>query len=600
MVSGYAYYYGAIDIKDAYKLLKRDVPELSSRLDLAEFRRFVRQEAMDEDSIYPFDMAQDIVFYLEVEDYRWVLAEQAKKPFLDYRPVNIKEARKVVSEEEKLWGKPEKALHKWIIQQGEKREYAVYSVFEYISMMRNDIPLTEIVNLISLDYDLQGLEEVQIAADLIMAVWNNIPRWELKGWTAAVCEQYEKPALFPLSEKPLTVAERDSSALPTDATKKVGRNDPCPCGSGKKYKNCCLRKDEALEQPDIQAIWQNIKSRTGSPGKKLDYNVSPADYKALIEAFEQFNAAEPWNWMSEVDLFALEFSEGEVYYVSVMGNAGEVFGLAIYPGEEGLTSYNKMRSPEIMMNIDSTSVGPCILISWGQHRELLPEEERRYKELGYSFRGSKWPVFRRYDPGYHPWKLTAHDIILSARILEHSLSVVQHCQQHRRQWNNRIAKDQIAWCKVTAQESFDLEKALEWKELPEVIIYDPLLIFDQLEVQRLKSDLPRKDIAWEVDWFFSREAVQDSKHEVPWYPVVTVLGDAGSGLITNFDISRYEELNVTAFLMKNMREKEYIPRQILVNSLNRAFPLDDFCDVMDIDLAVVNNLQLDDLKNEML
>ena len=23
---------------------------------------------------------------------------------------------------------------------------------------------------------------------------------------------------------------------------KVGRNDPCPCGSGKKYKKCCLRK----------------------------------------------------------------------------------------------------------------------------------------------------------------------------------------------------------------------------------------------------------------------------------------------------------------------------------------------------------------------
>lgn len=24
--------------------------------------------------------------------------------------------------------------------------------------------------------------------------------------------------------------------------KKIGRNDPCPCGSGKKYKNCCGRK----------------------------------------------------------------------------------------------------------------------------------------------------------------------------------------------------------------------------------------------------------------------------------------------------------------------------------------------------------------------
>ena len=24
--------------------------------------------------------------------------------------------------------------------------------------------------------------------------------------------------------------------------KKIGRNDPCPCGSGKKYKQCCLNK----------------------------------------------------------------------------------------------------------------------------------------------------------------------------------------------------------------------------------------------------------------------------------------------------------------------------------------------------------------------
>jgi preprotein translocase subunit SecA len=23
-----------------------------------------------------------------------------------------------------------------------------------------------------------------------------------------------------------------------------GRNDPCPCGSGKKYKQCCMKKDK--------------------------------------------------------------------------------------------------------------------------------------------------------------------------------------------------------------------------------------------------------------------------------------------------------------------------------------------------------------------
>lgn len=27
-------------------------------------------------------------------------------------------------------------------------------------------------------------------------------------------------------------------------TVKIGRNDPCPCGSGLKYKKCCLNKDK--------------------------------------------------------------------------------------------------------------------------------------------------------------------------------------------------------------------------------------------------------------------------------------------------------------------------------------------------------------------
>ena len=30
----------------------------------------------------------------------------------------------------------------------------------------------------------------------------------------------------------------------------VGRNDPCPCGSGNKYKKCCHPRDEAA------AVWQ--------------------------------------------------------------------------------------------------------------------------------------------------------------------------------------------------------------------------------------------------------------------------------------------------------------------------------------------------------
>ena len=43
-----------------------------------------------------------------------------------------------------------------------------------------------------------------------------------------------------------STAERHrSKRQPVRKGKKIGRNDPCPCGSGKKYKHCCLGKDQA-------------------------------------------------------------------------------------------------------------------------------------------------------------------------------------------------------------------------------------------------------------------------------------------------------------------------------------------------------------------
>ncbi len=36
-----------------------------------------------------------------------------------------------------------------------------------------------------------------------------------------------------------TVDGEDAKKEPVHAEEKIGRNDPCPCGSGKKYKNCC-------------------------------------------------------------------------------------------------------------------------------------------------------------------------------------------------------------------------------------------------------------------------------------------------------------------------------------------------------------------------
>ena len=42
-----------------------------------------------------------------------------------------------------------------------------------------------------------------------------------------------------------TDVEAQRAPQPVRATARVGRNDPCPCGSGKKYKHCCMRKELA-------------------------------------------------------------------------------------------------------------------------------------------------------------------------------------------------------------------------------------------------------------------------------------------------------------------------------------------------------------------
>lgn len=46
---------------------------------------------------------------------------------------------------------------------------------------------------------------------------------------------------------------------------KTGRNDPCHCGSGQKYKRCCLRKDQAAEHVLLTAATAQAQGR-----KELD------------------------------------------------------------------------------------------------------------------------------------------------------------------------------------------------------------------------------------------------------------------------------------------------------------------------------------------
>ena len=95
---------------------------------------------------------------------------------------------------------------------------------------------------------------------------------------------------------------------------KIGRNDPCPCGSGKKYKHCCLRqeatgKSEAMSQ---DRAWDTMID------KLLDFSRQPQFARELESAFdiywnkvytiEQVNDLAPTQIMDFLDWYVHDYT----------------------------------------------------------------------------------------------------------------------------------------------------------------------------------------------------------------------------------------------------------------------------------------------------
>ena len=76
-------------------------------------------------------------------------------------------------------------------------------------------------------------------------------------------------------------------------SKEVGRNDPCPCGSGKKYKKCCLNKQAIPHSPSIKDYGMAHLSDTfftENPFKKI--SAARITYSCLLSPEMEQAAAE--------------------------------------------------------------------------------------------------------------------------------------------------------------------------------------------------------------------------------------------------------------------------------------------------------------------
>ena len=79
----------------------------------------------------------------------------------------------------------------------------------------------------------------------------------------------------------------------------IGRNEPCPCGSGKKFKKCCLGKDEdALIAPvgarsSVPAVGAGLRLKRD--GLVLDDHQAP---DAGMTRYDPLTAPAPEQWLA--------------------------------------------------------------------------------------------------------------------------------------------------------------------------------------------------------------------------------------------------------------------------------------------------------------
>ena len=128
---------------------------------------------------------------------------------------------------EKLLENPDEEVKGTVKELAEKYEIEVFTMTGFLDGINDSLkepnPIEEMEEdtVVSLAFDKEKLYKNMVDAK---ADWlYELPQWD-KIFTAE-------------RKKELYREQKQSGTIRKE--KKIGRNDPCPCGSGKKYKKCC-------------------------------------------------------------------------------------------------------------------------------------------------------------------------------------------------------------------------------------------------------------------------------------------------------------------------------------------------------------------------
>lgn len=110
---------------------------------------------------------------------------------------------------------------------------------QIINMINSDSKPTLIIQYLQSWLEFPSFEFEQVLTEKILELYNNTRLWALKGHTPNELFPKESKFLKPMPTEPYKTGQSNAKIISMATRAKVGRNDSCPCGSGKKYKKCC-------------------------------------------------------------------------------------------------------------------------------------------------------------------------------------------------------------------------------------------------------------------------------------------------------------------------------------------------------------------------
>lgn len=318
---------------------------------------------------------------------------------------------------------------------------------------------------------------------------------------------------------------------------------------------------------------------------------STQEWMDLYTAALEFKQIECWNWMEDSDLFGVQNpANGEIGYCCVLGAMGEVFGLALYLGAEGLQEYLKLQSGEIQPEDLNAMHQRCLLASFEDRRFLQKPDLEMIRKLGLKFRGSKsWPLFRSYQLGYYPWYLNKEEAAFLTIALQQAREVAMRLKESRN-WFNPPSKDH---CLVRMVEQIGLNAKWRdgWLKLPSFEKQEfEIPPIDEIRLQRIKKMVFHKPFIWEGDLAYAPVPIHEGGR--PYFPFLSLWVDHDSGYILKGELLEHLEYraNFQDQFIRLIESVRFLPQEVRVNKEEVFKLLEPITTKLEIKLTLTSKL----------